>query len=156
MYLQPQYFDSVTQACLYVAFPYMDDIQDLKSPSNALKLKYDLLRLCKLKWGMCVKENSQNNDEAKASKNFLKLVENEYKESVTVYARNVLLQRSFTKDVNVPNPKDICDLTIHIIKELKEQKLEVTLPVYRRVICLVMTRLLMFNKRRASEIDHIT
>jgi len=40
-FLVPQKFDSIAKAAITVAMPTMEDEEDLKSPSNAIKLKYD-------------------------------------------------------------------------------------------------------------------
>jgi len=39
----------------------MEDEEDLKSPSNAIKLKYDVIRLVNAKWCNSLKEGSEQN-----------------------------------------------------------------------------------------------
>ncbi|CAG2245282.1 unnamed protein product [Mytilus edulis] len=42
-FLKPEYFEKLASAALEVAMPLLDDEEELKSPSNAIKLKYTLL-----------------------------------------------------------------------------------------------------------------
>jgi hypothetical protein len=45
----------ITEAALECCFPYMEDLEDFKSPSNAIKIKYDFQRMVTAKWVMIVK-----------------------------------------------------------------------------------------------------
>ena len=43
-FLVPSKYDLVVAAAVQLAYPYMDDVDDLGSPSNAIKIKYDILK----------------------------------------------------------------------------------------------------------------
>lgn len=49
-FLVPSKYDIVLAAAVQLAFPYMDDIEDLRPPSNAIKIKYDILKVINEKW----------------------------------------------------------------------------------------------------------
>ncbi len=55
-YLAPQHFDAIAKAAITVSMPNFEDEEDLKSPSNAIKLKYDLIRLVNAKWCFCLRQ----------------------------------------------------------------------------------------------------
>ncbi|ESP01949.1 hypothetical protein LOTGIDRAFT_157079 [Lottia gigantea] len=78
-FIKPEFFHIMAQAALEVAIPLIDDEDELKSPSNCLKLKYDILRLTNFKWSFVVKE--QNDKERKDCKTFLHLMSLEFKAS---------------------------------------------------------------------------
>lgn len=75
-YLQPKYFSEVAHAALKVAKQDDDNDDNLQAPSNAIKLGYHLKRLCNLKLGLAIRHG--NDDQRRASKNFLKLMEIEW------------------------------------------------------------------------------
>ena len=60
-FLVPQKYGSIAKAAITVAMPTMEDEEDLKSPSNAIKLKYDVIRLVNAKWCNSLKEGSEQN-----------------------------------------------------------------------------------------------
>ena len=51
-FLTPEHFDNVVVAPLKTASPAFDDLEDLKAPSTAIKLGYDLKRLPGAKLGI--------------------------------------------------------------------------------------------------------
>ncbi|ESO97052.1 hypothetical protein LOTGIDRAFT_174659 [Lottia gigantea] len=133
-FLQPSYFDSIVNAALETAIPTFDDEEELKSPSNCLKLKYDILRLVNFKWSFLIKANSSN-EEKKKCKNFLQLMSLEFKNKVTKLAYTVLIKRTFTKTKEIPTPSDIELLNRHIHSQLTTCLLNPVKENYRKVRC---------------------
>ncbi|XP_033758095.1 uncharacterized protein LOC117340444 [Pecten maximus] len=153
-YLKPCFFDMIAQAALTCCIPFMDDEEELESPSNAIKLKYDIKRLVDAKWALCLKGKfDEPKSASKDCKAVLKLMDIEWKEKVTRHARAVLARRSFDRTKELPDPEDIQRLTKHLMEELKTT--ELTSGNYYRVVLLLQTRLLLFNKRRAGELEVI-
>ena len=65
-----KHFNDVVNAALKTASPGIDDFEDLKSPSAALKLDFDIKRMLGAKWAMALKENCpEDNQEANMSSN---------------------------------------------------------------------------------------
>ena len=163
-YIRPAYMDTIVQAALDTAVRNMDDEEDLKSPSNAIKIKYDLLRLTNIKIVISLREFDQDrgnkmwkeaNEEAEG---FLIAVKVEWSEKVTRLARKQLNERKLNKVTELPNPKDIEQLSKHLREELTADDVYEGKPfwaTYRRVIQLTQTRLLTYNKRRSGELEAI-
>ena len=156
-FLTPENFDLVVQAAHQVSLPDIEDEEELKSPSNAIKLKYDLTRLVNAKWGYALKnlekETADNNIED--CRNFLHLMKVEWSERVTKLARAVLDERRLLANANelIPDPEDIAKLSTHLKQELSNvtQSQE-----YRHLAIYTQARLLVYNKRRSGEIDAVT
>lgn len=56
-YLSTQNFDIIILEAMKCCPPYMDDMEELQSPSNAMKLKYDIRRAVNTKWALLVKND---------------------------------------------------------------------------------------------------
>lgn len=152
-FLVPAHFQDVMKAAVMCAYPYMDDIEDLKSPSNAIKIKHDLVRLLDIKWSFIQSEHHL--DGADQCDIFRRMMGIHWNESVTRLARAVLFTRSLSKESPIPSPDDIRTLTKHITSEIK--KLDLSEPnQFKRVMMLTQARLLMFNKRRSGEVDNVS
>ena len=74
--LKPGHFDDFVKGALLTASPNLDDEEDLKSPSTALKLGYDLKRLVGAKWSIALREKCS--DAVEECKSFLKLMKFEW------------------------------------------------------------------------------
>lgn len=155
--LTPDKFDDVVESVIATAAPYMDDVEQLRSPSNAIRFKYDLITCLEIKWETLAKKRMEETRDAKDCETFLKLIKSKrWAEKVTRLARYVLVSKKFNKIVNVPAPSDIVILT----KKVKEllRTLDLTNPSLEKwlhVVRVVQARLLTFNKRRAGEINVI-
>ncbi|ESO94722.1 hypothetical protein LOTGIDRAFT_160955 [Lottia gigantea] len=154
-FIKPEFFDIMAQAALEVAIPLIDDEDEIKSPSNCLKLKYDILRLTKFKWSFVVKGTEQNDKERKDCKTFLHLMSLEFKTKVTKLAYTVLMKRQFTKSKDIPAPSDIEILNKHLISELSTCSLNSSKENLFHIVKFLQCRLLSYNKRRSGEIDAI-
>jgi len=155
-FLVPGHFPDVALAALQCALPFLDDDQDLAAPTNAIRLKYDVVRLLDFKWSLIHTDHQGTPKDAADCDVFKRLMEIHWCHKVTRVARNVLLQRSFTKDVEIPSPEDMHTLTCYVVQQLKA--LDFTKEdgvTFRRAITLAQARLLMYNKRRSGEIDGI-
>ncbi|XP_052811802.1 uncharacterized protein LOC128239273 isoform X3 [Mya arenaria] len=150
-FLVPSYFDNFVRASLSVSMPNMDDLDDLKAPSNAIKLKYDIRRLVNAKYACLLKGNDTDIADLKSCKRFLTLMEIEWAERVTKIARTVLQARQLTEKKDIPAPGDVEMLTKHLASEL--QTTEMNTANFHRLVQLCQTRLLLFNKRRSGELE---
>ena len=64
-----------------------------------------------MKWAIAIKTNKDQQERSDCD-NFKRLLQIEWGEKVTRLARNILVTRSFTKDIEIPTPGDIRDLVI--------------------------------------------
>ncbi|OWF47136.1 hypothetical protein KP79_PYT07144 [Mizuhopecten yessoensis] len=152
-YLKPNHFDDIVLAAIKCAIPNADDEDDLLAPSNAIMLKYDLHRLINSKWAMIVKNGSADDEEAKNCKTLLALMDLEWEERVTRFARLVLARRKYEYKNELPSPKDIEQITKYLRKELDH--LELVADNFRRLVALCQARILLYNKRRSGEVETI-
>lgn len=144
-FLVPSKYDLVVAAAVQLTFPYMDDIENLRSPS---------IKVINEKWARIQIRETPDPDEAHSCDTFLRLMNIKWTERVTKMARTVLVQRSFIKEVEIPSPDDIKTLTEHICKELPILNLQNYVEsTYKRAVVLCQARLVLYNKRRSGEID---
>ena len=54
-FLTPEHFEDVVLSSIKCTYPNADDMEDLRAPSNAIKLKYDIQRLVNTKWALLLK-----------------------------------------------------------------------------------------------------
>jgi hypothetical protein len=151
-FIRTKYYDALMAATIQCCMPYMDDEEDLKSPSNAIKLKYDLIRVVNAKWALLVQDNPHSLHAEEMMK-FDRLISVQWGERVTKLARAVLVRRRFKMKKELPSPEDVMKLTKHIVSELESTAL--TPENFFRIVQLVQTRLLLYNKRRSGEIDAV-
>ena len=117
-FLTPSNFDNVTKAAIQVALLLMDNEEQLKAPSNAIKLKYDLTRLVNAKWAY-IQKNNKDPNEARKCEIFLRLITLECtSQKVTRLARLVLAGRQLNRTKEIPSPEDISKLTAHNLASL--------------------------------------
>ena len=135
-YLNTSSFDTIVAAALDVCAPYMDDIEDLRSPSNGIKIKYDLKRVICAYWAMLVKKDPHC-QKAKEIQTLLELVYLEWGERITKLARAVLVRRNLSVQNELPAPADMEKLTKYIISEMKTTPL--TKENYFRIAQLTQT-----------------
>ncbi|XP_033729942.1 uncharacterized protein LOC117319213 [Pecten maximus] len=151
-YLKPSRFDDVALAAIKCCIPFVDDEEDLQSPSNAIKLKYDIRRLLNAKWANVIKSMTDVS-EANDCKSFLGLMDVEWNEKVTKHARTVLQRRKYETKKTLPSPMDVQKLTKYLVTELENAVL--TKDNFHRNVMLTQARLLLYNKRRSGELETI-
>lgn len=148
-YLQPKYFSEVAHAALKVAKQDDDNDDNLQAPSNAIKLGYHLKRLCNLKLGLAIRHG--NDDQRRASKNFLKLMELEW---CSKLARVNLEERRRNKKVELPLPSDVKKLADYLKVEIESfDKGNLTYENFKKGSTLTEAVLITYNRRRPGEIQ---
>ena len=152
--LNPENFDTVTKAALITASPSFDDEDDLKAPSTAVRLGYEIKRMLNFKWAEGIKSN--NEQTIKDSKSFMKLMTIEWALKVTKLAKVTLEIRSFNKEKSLPDPLDIQNLQAKIREDIKAFNDKDKSPMnFRAAAQAAQARLLLYNKRRSGEIEGI-
>ena len=150
-YIKPGNYDHFVKGALNCCFPYMDDEDDLHSPSNAIKLKYDIKRMANAKYAFALRRN--NKESASMCKQFLKLMDIEWSENVTKLARTILATRRYIKKKELPSPEDVKKLTDHLYKEI--QVTELKPENFHTIAELCEVLLTTCNKRRTGEVEVI-
>lgn len=154
-YLAPENFNSIVKAALLTASSTMDDDEDLGTPSNALKLGFDLKRLISIKLGLAVMR--KNVEERKDAEELLCLMNVFWGTRVTKLARVLLDERHFNRRIQLPEPQDIKKLNEHLGDRLNELDLTKnnSYSNYIAVAEVILAKLLVYNRRRTGEMEAI-
>ena len=149
-YLHPQHFDLVIEACLMCASVHMDDLTDLETPSNAIKLGHDIRRACGTKLGLAIRQT--NDEHKKEAKDFLKLMDLEWSLRVTKLARLTLNKRFFNNRKSLPKPEDLMKLSTYMENQLEglDMRKPYTLTQFDTVSKYTLAKLFMYNRHRSG------
>ncbi len=101
-YLSPKYFEHVAKAALRVACQDVFDEEELGSPSNAIKLSFDIKRLVSIKLAQAIMNGDE--EQKKQCNEFLQLMAISW---TTKLATAVLLKRRLNARKPLPLPNDI-------------------------------------------------
>ncbi|XP_069105224.1 uncharacterized protein [Argopecten irradians] len=154
-YLKPKYFDLVCEGALLCAHMENDDEEDLKSPSAALKIGFDIGRMANIKLGLALR--SSNKEEKQEAEEFSSLIKLEWSTRVSKLAHLKLQDMKVNKPASpLPIPEDLSVLGGRVVNEMKTMKYEKDIDTYRRAVMLVQTRLLTYNKRRSGELEALS
>ena len=152
--INPKHFDTAAEAALNCASPNMDDEEDLASPSSAIKIGYDLAKMANMKIGTAIKKGYRYQRDAAAD--FMILMKSEWTSRVTKVAHKVLRERRLMKHAELPLPSDLKKLNDTVDEGLRKLKLDPKTSdsnMYRETAKLVVTRLVLYNKRRSGELE---
>ena len=163
-FLRLAYFEILVQSALDTAFPQMDDEEQLRSPSNVIHLKYDLIRVAETKRLLAGIELDKDRS-AKKWKNykeeaseFIDAVKSKWSEKVTRRARKLLAERKLNRVQYLPKPEDIQTLSSYLKEKLSCLDLDTENPSwtsYHEVVELLEARLVSYNRRRSGEVEAI-
>ncbi|KAK3108247.1 hypothetical protein FSP39_004029 [Pinctada imbricata] len=149
--IKGEYFSAFVK-CSIEACGVTDD-EELKYPSTALKLGFDVSRLAGAKscYGITNRKDELRNE----ADDFTKLVEKLWKVHVKKRAATLLEERQFNKKTELPLPDDVAKLAKYLVDSLKSLKLTADPAVFQRVVVLTEARLLLYNRRRPGELEAI-
>jgi hypothetical protein len=125
----------------------------LDKPSVGIMIGQVLAKCAHIKKGMAIR--SQDDDKQKAVERFVALYAAEWSDTVSCPALNTLKVNTYNKADELPSTEDLLRLKAYTEEQMSEQVKQLkTLPTYnvwRKLAEITLTRLLVFNKRRASE-----
>lgn len=154
-YLCPNYFHTVATAALKCAQQEAVDEEELKSPSNAIKLGFDLKRLASAKLGAAIVSGEEQT--RKDAEDFLRLMNLEWSTKVSKLARTLLTERSFNRRKPLPLPSDVRKLSKFLTEQLTNADYsDATYTNFRMVAVLSLARITLYNRRRSHEVQAIT
>ena len=148
--LKPELFDEVLKAALMISQQDCDDDEDLAAPSNLIKLRYDMQRLCGIKLGQALKNN--NEKEITEADRFLKLISLQWD---TKIARVVLENRKFNAAKPLPTAGDIQKMAAFLNEQLAKAEEPENYSEYRRLVLLILAKVITYNRRRCGEMQAI-
>ena len=151
-FLQPNHFDDLVKAALVCSSASLEDLEDLKSPSTAIKMGYDIKRMVNAIYGAALRVG--DDDVGTACKALLRIMKMEWTDNVSRLAHTILVTRQFNESKQIPIPADVAKLQAHVKEEIAKLDLDdIYIDAYDAAIRLSQTRFLVLNKRRSGEID---
>ena len=153
-FLKPEFFDLIVQCSLKAC--HVNEDEELKNPSTAIKLGYDLGRLASAKLGYCIKKDIESGKNE--ASDFMKLIQMEWYLKVTKQARILLDERNFNKGRFLPIPDDSVKISRYLVENIQKFDLTVTdsnPEIFREVVMITEARLLLYNSRRPRELESL-
>ena len=161
--LVPDQYDNIVSAVFAVCREsviegmeeYMDEVDedDLEAPSNAIKLTYDIARLCSSKSTKAIDNKVAGETDRKLTKRFMEKFQYNWSTDVKKRARHVLRERKLNETIQLPDPKDIATLAQFMQKKLAAAKKPVDYEDFKEMQHAVLARLIAFNRRRPGELQ---
>ena len=145
------------------SFGHNKDLERIsKVPSLALKLGHSLKKCAMLKYGMGVEKDDET--AKKSAKNFLKLFELHWSNSVSSIALRSLADSKFNKAEQLPLTDDLIRLKLYLLEDMARlstrldaaASCDIDVQDWRQLAEDTETRVLVFNKKRCSEAAKLT
>ena len=153
-FLIPSMFDQFADAALKACAKDVDDMDELKHPSVAIKLGFDISRLASLKLAHCIKISNQKG--RSDAQDFLQLMKIQWSVKVTKLASIVLYQHRFNSKKSLPHPNDIACLAKFLTRQILSLDLtDLSSTNFRRAATLCLAKLETYNKRRCGEMESL-
>ncbi|KAK3099573.1 hypothetical protein FSP39_006398 [Pinctada imbricata] len=151
-YFTPKKFDIVVQAALHCCNQSETDDEDLKSPSNLLKLRFDIRKMASVKY-----VNGQKHNDAvkrKEAEEFIKMMDQKWSSSVTKLVRDILVEHSYSRVKKLPPVEDLKKFVTYIQSHLKDLNFnDTSYNNFRRTVILALARITLFNRRSCEEVQ---
>ena len=165
--LVPDQYDNIVKAVFTVCRePYIEglldeldregmDEDDLVAPSNALKLTYDIARMCSIKVTMAIdlKNQNQGTIDRKNVKRFMEKFKFNWSTDVKKRARHVLRERKLNTTVELPDPNDIAIFAQFMQKKMEQATKPCSYDEFKEMQHDVLARLIAYNRRRPGELQ---
>lgn len=158
-YLNAEHFDSVVHATeeLCGVLVTADGYRAFGTPSLALRLGHLLVKLADVRNGRCLREKDRIGKED--AEDFLTLHKSEWTDAIPCNARRTL-KRKKDQQVNfLPLTDDLLKVRNFMLQEMKTPSDTVvsytTYRTWRRLARVLMSRLILFNKRRGGEVSKL-
>ena len=157
--LKPERFDEVVAVTKELcSFQHGEQLPSFKTPSLALKLGISLKKCAILHKGVALRRKDKGMLEDLEF--FKQLVETEWSHRISSVALRTLADNKFNKIEILPVTDDLLKLKEFLLNEIntKTAKLRVSpdLELWRDLANAVVSRLIIFNKRRCNEAAKIT
>ncbi|MEQ2241604.1 hypothetical protein ILYODFUR_026990, partial [Ilyodon furcidens] len=152
--MRPEHFLKVVEAAKQTAG--FDKIQNsYKTPSLALKIGHSLLKVSDIIH--CRALMAGDEELIKSSSAFQKLYQSKWSEYVSHCALNTIGEQKYNKSVKLPLTEDVHKLHKHLDKNTEsafaQLKGEATGTNYSKLAKTVLTKIILFNRRRVGEVS---
>ena len=160
--LVPDQYNKFVQAVFHVCREEVleglavgDEEESLEAPSNAIKLSYDIQKLCYIKQTKAIDfpDKVKGEQDRKLVKRFLEKFTIHWGNDVKKRARHVLRDRKLNTTVQLPDPEDIAKLADYMQDLMKSTEKPTTPSDFKQLQNYVLARLISFNRRRPGEVQ---
>ncbi|CAG2217889.1 unnamed protein product [Mytilus edulis] len=154
--INPEYFDCIITAIQKLAGYHRNEQQifAFETPSLALNMGHNLVKTAEIKEGNAIRMS--DDVMKKESDDFLMLHSSDWTQMISAVALATLRTNKFNKPMALPVTSDLVLLKTYldsIIEELSSQKFkQQDLKLWKRLAEATLTRIILFNKRRSSEV----
>ena len=153
-----RFVQAVFQVCREEVFEGLalgDEEESLEAPSNAIKLSYDIQKLCYIKQTKAIDfpDKVKGEQDRKQVKRFLEKFTIHWGNDVKKRARHVLRDRKLNATVQLPDPEDIAKLADYMQDLMKSTEKPTTPSDFKQLQNYVLARLISFNRRRPGEVQ---
>ncbi|OWF39284.1 hypothetical protein KP79_PYT22704 [Mizuhopecten yessoensis] len=151
-FLKRKHFDMVAKAALRCSKQNAIDEEDLQTPSNVIKLGFDIKIMASAKLGSALIQGDETKKQE--AENFLCLMKLNWGLKVTKLARVLLTERSFNRRKPLPLPGDVKKLATFMKTELENLDLDNWLyDNFKKAAVLALARITLYNRRRCHEVQ---
>ncbi|KAK7933542.1 hypothetical protein WMY93_004438 [Mugilogobius chulae] len=149
----PDNFKHVVSAVNTVA-GYNSKSQSYSSPSLAIKLGYQLQKLCTIVESNAIMSGDESR--AKSAQNFLEVYKEKWNTLVSASALSTLRETKRLKEESVPSVQDVKRLNsyvanVHAVAENKFRE-HVSAETYAALAKVILGRVILFNRRKPGEV----
>jgi hypothetical protein len=134
-----------------------DGYRAFETPSLALRLGHLLVKLADIRKGICLRERDKIGMEE--VEGFLTLLKSEWTDTMSSNALRTLKRRKDQQVNFIPLTDDLLKVKTFMLQELESlSNTLVSYPTYvtwRRFARVLMSRLILFNKRRGGEVSKL-
>lgn len=160
IYINPGKFDLIIQAtkllCVTQAGTYQRP--EFSIPSLALKIGHGIRKCAGYLRGTALRR--QNSGEDNSIQSFLHLMDLEWSTRISSNALSTLHNRKLNSEELLPLTTDLMKLNKHINTSIsslvQEVKHACNQQAWNKLACLVLSRIILFNKRRSGEASKLT
>ena len=130
---------------------------NMKAPSNAIKLSYDIQKLCCMKVALAIDDSikQRGEDDRKTTKGFMDKYAAKWEIDVKRKARAVLRDRKLGASPKMPNPQDIVVFSTFLVETLRSMKKPTTYSELRQMQYFLEARVITYNRRRPGEVQNM-
>lgn len=158
-FLKAEHYDKVVSAVRQLCgFQLRQEETVIRCPGKALKYGNDVNKLTALQHGILLKNGGGNERKLEELKNFCKIMRWHFNEDVTKLALENMQLKKSKKTPNLPDTSDVVNLysfvEASINKVLETESLQ--LSDYSNLVNLVMTKIIVFNRKRVGDIQNLT
>lgn len=159
-YISPKYFDTVVKAVQDLAGYHQNEhkIYVFSTPSLALNLGHSLVKIAEIRRGNAIRK--MDDMMKKECDGYLEIHSSDWAPAVSSVALATLQTNKFNKPLALPITSDLVLLKNHLDEQIREftadlEKQRDNVTLWKKLAGSTMTRIILFNKRRSSEVSKL-